>query len=351
MSKNLLIIILVAIVAAAGIGAAAVMMSSGGGNESVDDSYSVTLQVAQENGTYKEYPAEGSSVTEILTSTLGDSIELKSNGNVQSYNGKENAGDESWIVFRWQSLKGWVPAKDSDLRDGTTLVLEYAKKTVKNGKTEYEQPKFSVSNVAYFFIQIPSMSEIEKNAKDPNSKVDDKSTGTKLTTAERFDILMDWLEKANLTIPDLEAGIWIKGEGTNVNEALADALQKCLFPDSVLEAEEVKGEMVYKLDGEIVHSHLISADMYGWFTNFFGWKDTQLKNGDWTYWSQFSYNPNAKTLDDTRQWTYNSLTLGKYDMGRYCYFALVLQTTSEKQADDGVEMVMPTPSDIPKDLL
>lgn len=351
MNKNILIIILVAVVAAAGIGAAAVMMTSGGGSTEEGDAYSVTLQVDQGDGTYKAYSAEGSTVAGILESSLGDDIELKSNGNVLSYKGKANAGDESWIVFRWQSLNGWIPAKDSDVHDGTTLVLEYAKKIVKGGKTEYEQPGFSVVSEAYFFVQIPSMSEIEKNARDPSSKADDKSEGAKLTTSERFDILMGWLEKAGLDIPTMEAGIWIKGEGTNVNEALADAVQKCLFPSCAIEAEEVKGEMVYRLDGEDFHSHLTSTDMFGWFTGFFGWKDTQLKNRDWTYWSQFSYSPNAKTLDDTRQWTYNSLTLGKYDMSRYHYFALVLQTTSEKQADDGVEMVMPTPADIPKELL
>jgi len=94
----------------------------------------------------------------------------------------------------------------------------------------------------------------------------------------------------------------------------------------------------------------MSKDMFGWFTDFLGWADTQLNNGDWTYWSQYTYNPNAKTLDDTKQWTYNNLTHGKYDLGKYRYFGLVLQTTTEKQTGDGAEIVMQTPSEIPEGL-
>ncbi len=350
MKKNVLIALMVAVVAIAGIAAAVVMMAGGDNDKGDGETYNITLQVARDDGSYDEYSVVGSNVKEILANTLGDSIVLKSNGNVQSYNGKENTDKESWIVFRWQSLKGWVPVKDTDLRDGTTLVLEYAEKTLKNNKIEYVQPKFSISNDAFFFIQIPNMSEIEKIAKDPSSKPDDKSEGVKLTTSQRFDNLMGWLEKASLTIPDMEKGIWIKGSGTNANEALVNALKNTLFPTSEVEVVEEKGVLVYKLDGEMVHGHLMSKDMFGWFTELFGWTDTQLKNGDWTYWSQYSYNPNAKTLDDTKQWTYNSLTLGKYDLGKYRYFALVLQTTTEKQTDGGAEIVMPTPSEIPGDL-
>ena len=352
MSKNMLIMIMAAIVAVVAVGAVAITML-GGDDDSNEESYSyvVNLEVSEGNGKYTGYSAEGSTVKEILDGILGDEIRWRSNGNVQSYKGIENTSDESWIVFRWQSLNGWVPAEDRDLRDGVTLVLEYAEKTVKNGKTEYAQPAFSVSNEAYFFIQIPNMSELEAIAKDPNSKPDDKSDGKKMTTQERYNTLVGWFEKAGYTVSDIQEGFWIKGTGTNVNEALVDALHTCLFPSAEVEVIEGGGVIEYKFDGEAIHSHLSRSDMFGWFAGFFGWADTQLKNGDWTYWSQFSYNPNAKTLDDTRQWTYNDKTLGKYDMNKYKYFALVLQTTSEKQADDGVEMVMPTPSDIPAELL
>lgn len=350
MKKNVLIALMVAVVAIAGIAAAVVMMAGGDNDKGDGDTYNITLQVARDDGSYDKYSVVGSNVKEILTNTLGDSIVLKSNGNVQSYNGKENTDKESWIVFRWQSLDGWVPVKDADLRDGTTLVLEYAEKTLKDNKIEYVQPKFSISNDAFFFIQIPNMSEIEKIAKNPGSKPDDKSEGTKLTTSQRFDILIGWLEKSSLTMSDMEKGIWIKGSGTNANEALVNALRNTLFPTSEVEVTEENGVLTYKLDGKTIHGHLMSKDMFGWFTELFGWTDTQLKNGDWTYWSQYSYNPDAKTLDDTKQWTYNSLTLGKYDLGKYRYFALVLQTTTENQTDGGAEIVMPTPSEIPGNL-
>ena len=349
MSKNILILIIAAIVVAGGAGAAVVMMNGGGGGDSDgDDGYSVKLQVSQGDDTYKEYAVSGSTVNEILKAALGDSVKIKSNGNVQSCNGIENTDDKSWIVFRWQSLKGWVPAKDADLRDGCTLVLEFAEKIVGDKSVEYKPPSFSISSEVYFFIQIPSMSEIETVANSGDSTPDDKSEGTKLTAAQRYQILLDWLEKANIDQASIQEGFWIKGSGTNVNEALADALHTCLFPTAVLGGGESKGVMEYTIDGDVVHSHLTKQDQYGWFVSFFGWSDTKLKNGDWTYWSQFAYNPNAGTLDDTRQWSYNTLSLGMHDMSKYRYFALVLQTTTEKQADEGVEIDIPTPDTIPE---
>ena len=351
MSKNILAIILVAVVALSAVGTTVVIMAGGGNNGSEEsDSYSIRLEVSQGDGTYKEYDASGSTVKEILQTVLGDDIVIKSNGNVHSYNGVVNTDDRSWIVFRWQSLKGWVPAKDSDLRDGSTLVLEFAEKVVSNNKVEYVQPQFSVITEVYFFLQIPSMSEIESIAKSGDSVPDDKSEGTKLTASERFDKLMAWMERAGLDIPAMEAGIWIKGSGTNVNEALADAVHTCLFPSMEADSKEVKGVMEYYLDGEVVHSHLTRTDQYGWFTGFLGWADTKLSNGDWTYWSQFTYNPNAKTMDDTRQWTYDTLCLGMYDMSKYHYYALILQTTTVQESEEGMEVNIPTPADIPEGL-
>lgn len=347
MSKNILIMIIAAVVVAAGAGTAVVLMSGGGNDSGGDDGYNIKLEVSQGDATYKEYSVTGSTVTEILQNALGESIKLKSNGNVQSYNSQENTDTHSWIVFRWQSLKGWVPAKDSDLRDDTTLVLEFAEKIVGEKSVEYKQPAFSISSAVYFFIQIPSMAEIDAVANSGDSTPDDKSEGTKLTAAQRYQIMLGWLEKAGIDQATIQEGIWIKGSGTNVNEALADALHTCLFPTAATSAGESKGVMEYYIDGEVVHSHLTKQDQYGWFVNFLGWSDTKLKNGDWTYWSQFAYNPNASSLDDTRQWTFNTLSLGMHDMSKYHYFALVLQTTTEKQADEGVEIDIPTPNTIP----
>ena len=153
MSKNILIMIIAAVVVAAGAGATVVLMSGGGNDSGGDDGYNIKLEVSQGDSTYKEYSVTGSTVTEILQNALGESIKLKSNGNVQSYNSQENTDTHSWIVFRWQSLKGWVPAKDSDLRDDTTLVLEFAEKIVGEKSVEYKQPAFSISSTVYFFIQ------------------------------------------------------------------------------------------------------------------------------------------------------------------------------------------------------
>ena len=95
MKKNTLIILMVAVVAVIGI-AADVMMMTGDGNDDTKDGkiYSVTLEVAQEDGAYKEYAATGMNVKDILTKTLGDDIVLKSNGNVQRYKNKTNSIEE-----------------------------------------------------------------------------------------------------------------------------------------------------------------------------------------------------------------------------------------------------------------
>ncbi|MBR2255391.1 MAG: hypothetical protein IJ856_06250 [Candidatus Methanomethylophilaceae archaeon] len=350
MNRNILIAVIIA--AVVGIAAVALAMSGGGGDEpSESQKCSVRLDVGQGDGTYVRYAdAQGTTVSDLLTSTLGDDITLRSNGNVASYKGVSNTGDHSWVVLRWMSLDGWKAVQGTQqLIEGSSYVLDFAER-VEGKDIEYKAPEYSISSEVYFFVQIPSMSEIEKIAKSGTSRPDDKSEGKKMTASERFDVMMGWFEKAGLDTESMEDGFWIKGEGTTANEALADAVAKCLYPSSEVTVTEGGGIIEYKLDGEVVHACLSNDKMYGWFVGFFGWADTQLENGDWTYWSQFTYNPNAKTLDDTRQWTYNTLSLGQYDMSVYKYYALVLQTTSEKQADDGVEMVMPTPSEIPEGL-
>ena len=52
-------------------------------------------------------------------------------------------------------------------------------------------------------------------------------------------------------------------------------------------------------------------------------------------------------MDDTRQWDYNQTTFGMYDMEKYRYYAVILQTTTK----DGTSVEIPTPSDIPGTML
>ena len=124
-------------------------------------------------------------------------------------------------------------------------------------------------------------------AKDPDSKPDDEKSGTMISTAKRFEIMMAWFEEAGLTIEDVETGFWIKGTGANVNEAMADAVRDTLYPSAELEFVSDKNIVSCLLDGQVIHSYMTDESQFGWFTGFFGWADTQLKNGDWV--STLSY--------------------------------------------------------------
>ncbi len=90
------------------------------------------------------------------------------------------------------------------------------------------------------------------------------------------------------------------------------------------------------------------VDSYGWFLSFLGWSDTLKKGttGTWTFWNQYSYNPEAKTNNDGVYWDFNPLSFGMYDISKYHYFAVVLRTSVE----EGQTIVLPTPSEIPEGL-
>lgn len=322
----------------------ALALDHGGGHRS--ETYAVNLNVC-EDGCYTAHPAEGSNLRQVLEDALGEDVVVLGNGNVSSYKGVGNTQDASWVVFRWNGMGGWSAYAGERLHNGMELVLQLSTRTVSDGGTAYDPPTLEIVKDAYFYIQIPSLEEIESVASS-GARPDANSGG--LTAMERFGLLLGWLERAGLDADSVEGGFWIKGTGSTANEALADAVQSCMYPGSTISKAEDRGVIEYYLDGELVHSHLVKERMYGWFVTFLGWTDTSLANGDWTYWSQFSYNPNAGALDDARQWTYNTLSLGLHDLSRYSYFALVLQTTSEMDADQGLWTRIPVPSEIPEAL-
>lgn len=347
MDKKTMIVLGTVVVAVAVVAVAAVMMM-GGDSENESKLYSASVFVS--NGdSYDEYQGEGETYEEILRAALGDDVVISNNGNVQSYKGKTNDDDHSWAVFTWKGSEEWQNTSNRSLVDEMKIALEYsAKQKSSSGKTEYTKPDLKIEQEVYFFIQIPSFEELEKVANDPSSKPDDKSDGTKLTTKERLEILMGWLQKAGLSSETMKKGIWVKGKGTSVNDALADAIHTTFFKNLEAESEATsKNTIQFKVGDEVLHEYLSIKSQYGWFVSFMGWTDTGLKNGNWTYWSQYTYNPNAKTLDDSRQWSYNQLSLGMYDMSECHYFALILQTTASKEAGEGVTVNIPTPSDIP----
>ena len=99
--------------------ALAVTMMGSNGGDNQDTVYSVEVRVL-EGEQYKSYPAQGKTVSEILTNAFGDKIVVASNGNVKSFNGKENDSSHSWMTFRWMSHDGWVAADKSNLVQGVS---------------------------------------------------------------------------------------------------------------------------------------------------------------------------------------------------------------------------------------
>ena len=81
-----------------------------------------------------------------------------------------------------------------------------------------------------------------------------------------------------------------------------------------------------------------------------GWSDTKKSSGGeygvWTFWNQYSYNPAAKTDDNTDYWDFNQWSFGMYDISKYRYFGLVLKTS--EMEDSYIDLS--TPSEIPSGL-
>ena len=337
----LIAISVVAVVAVAGVVVSSGLLGNDGGSGE-DTVYNTEISIL-EGGVYNTYKASGKNVSELLKNAFGDDIVVSNNGNVQSYKGVSNDSTHSWVVFRYKTPDGWVPVTDKLLVEGASLALEYSEKINEGGKVAYTKPTLTVTKEVWFFIQIPDIDEIEEFVESGDFKVRKDSNGNDLKTVEDcYKDLKAWIKDAGIDRTSIKNGFWIKGSGTYMNEALANALHDSFFPDKEMTVEDNGVTIDYCIDGKIMHSSLKKSDLYGWFVDFFGWGDTQLNNGDWTYWSQYTYNPNAPTLDDGRQWTYNDWALGFYDMDVYHYVGLVLQTTTEK----GTDRILPTPSTI-----
>ncbi len=337
----LIAIAAVAVIAVAGVGVSTLLKSD---NIEEDTVYSTEISVKIDDG-YKTFNASGKNIKDLLKNAFGDDVDVSSNGNVRSYKGISNDSTHSWAVFRFKTPDGWIVAEDKDLVQGASLALEFSEKTTVGGKVTYVPPTLKITKDVWFFIQIPSYDEIEEAIENGDFKVRKDSSGNDLKTVQDcFNDLKNWLKNAGIDRSSMINGFWIKGSGTYMNEALADAIHKEFFSEEVMTVDDNGVTIDYIIDGKIMHCSLKKSDLYGWFVDFFGWGDTQLNNGDWTYWSQYSYNPNAPSLDDSRQWTYNNWALGHYDMDLYRYIGLVLQTTTEK--DGGQDTVLPTPATI-----
>lgn len=260
----------------------------------------------------------GNTIAAILASAFPDrDIQYSSNGSIASVDGVANTNKNTWAVFKWASPDGWdvlsVSANSKiELPEGVTLALHYAEKTKDDqGKISYSVPDIDVEYKVYFFLQF-------KEGYDHNDII-----RSILTEQERKD------------------GFWIEGTGENVIECLQDAVYTYLLHDTY--TDEDKKEIL---------SYDERRESYGWLNKFLGWEDTRVSAsggdyGTWTYWSQYTYEPDAETLDDASEWSYNQLSLGQYDITECHYFALILQTTTVETVNIPIAT---TPADIPAGL-
>lgn len=324
-SKTTIAIIAAAVVVVAAVAVLASGMLGGGGDSKEPTSYTATVWFTDDDGNDISAQGTGTTFTAIVTEaaeSLGKEVSFSNNGNIRSVDGVTNTTDNTWVVFRWASPTGWSAiTSETSMADGMNVAVSYATHTTdSSGNIVYVGPDTEVEYTVYFFVRI----EEQQNA----------------TT---------WLSELPLSDEDKSEGFWISGTGSTSNEALADAMIKVFYPDAEVEIVEEGGTISYILDGEEgFFEFLTKSDQYGWFVEFLGWSDTQVSDeggdyGTWTYWVQYTYNPDASTLSDSSYWDYNNWSFGLYDITEYRYFAIVLKTTTTTDDGSGI----PTPSEIP----
>lgn len=256
----------------------------------------------------------GNTIANILASAFPErDIQYSSNGNIRSVDGVANSGNKYWVVFKWASPDGWQVLSSAattklDLAEGVSLYLSYTERIVdEHGKITYAAPDLDIEYKVYFFLQF-------KEGYDANELI-----------------------RSIMTEQERREGFWIEGTGGNVIECLADAVYTYLLP------EDFSGDKTEVL------SYDERRESFGWLNKFLGWEDKRISSaggqyGTWTYWSQYRYDPDAETLDDADNWSYNEYSIGQYDITENHYFALILQTTTV----ENVNVPLPTtPAEIP----
>ncbi len=307
--------------------------SDKGGDEEV---LPFDARVYLDDGTsYTEYSGTGTSMKGVIRNALsGHDVVFASNGNITSVDGVANSGDSRWVVFKWASPGGWSAVTDisKGTHDGAELAVRYSERAKDDqGNVSYSTPDIQVKCKVYFFVKIQ----------------------------EQWDAT-SWLRDLPLTEAQKKEGFWISGEGSTANEALADAMLRTFYSDCTYTVDKGSNDegnyIEYIIDGKGEEGELpffrygTKTDMYGWFLSFMGWSDTKVSSkgeyGTWTFWTQYSYNPDAETDDDTAYWDFNQWSFGMYDISEYHYFALVLKTS--EMEDKSIDL--PTPSEIPEGL-
>lgn len=320
------------------IAAVALLVSGSLGNHDEDSQatpFGARVYLDDGSDPYSEYSGTGTSMKDVIQDALaGHDVVFASNGNITSVDGVKNDGDRRWVVFKWASPGGWSPVTDVSkaVHDGANLAVRYSERVKDDqGNISYSAPDIGVKCKVYFFLRIQ----------------------------EEWDAT-SWLRSLPLTESQKREGFWIAGEGSTANEALADAMLRTFYSDrtyTVTKGSNDDGNYIqYDIDGMGEEGELpfykygTKTDMYGWFLSFMGWSDTKVDSkgeyGTWTFWTQYSYSPEAETDDNTDYWEFNQWAFGMYDISEYRYFGLVLKTS--EMEDKNIDL--PTPSEIPEGL-
>ena len=332
-------IALIAVLVILVIGVVAVALSGGLGSNSDNNNSSgdgmITATVYLEGlGETEELTGTGTTLHEILDNALSShTVDYSSSGAVRSVDGKSAEGDSVWALFKWASPDGWVVISGANysasLIDGMSIALSYSEKTAVDSKITYSTPVSEVEYSVYFFIKF------EENYDDTNYADENK-----------------WIvNNINMTETERKNGMWFKGTGSSVVEALKDVIMNQLFPGLHTDSE---WENIIENEGDPSPIYYYSHEdgNYGWLYYFLGWTDTKVsasggEYGTWTYWSQYTFDPESNDFSDASDWTYNDWSLGLYDITEYRYFALVLKTTTTDNSGNPPSSV---PSEIEKGL-
>ena len=210
-------IALIAILAILVIGVVAVTLSGGlnsnSNNNSSGDGMMTATVYLEGLGETEELTGTGTTLREILDDALSShAVVYSSSGAVRSVDGKSAEGDSVWALFKWASPDGWAVISGANysasLIDGMNIALSYSEKTTVDSKITYRSPVSEVEYSVYFFIKF------EENYDDTNYADENK-----------------WIiNNINMTESERKNGMWFKGTGSSVVEALKDVIMNQLFP-------------------------------------------------------------------------------------------------------------------------
>ncbi len=265
------------------------------------------------DGEIEKFDSDMTTVRSAVNAALGERVDMKANGQINSVDGTANTENKVWVIFVWSSPTGWnaVTKTGDTCPEGTNIAVKYSDKTVVDGKTVYEVPDIEVKYTVHYYLKWEKWTQELSDNKWMRAIYDQ----------------VGW--------ESMKEGFWIYGNGSDNNEALANAVYNTFFSDRSLVIDRDTETVTWTVGGEKFFYYGTRDASYGWFLEFLGWSDTKDSGaggggyGTWTYWAQYRYDQSGG-LDDQNNWGYNQLSFGLYDITVDRVFGLWLQTTSDE---------------------